>query len=67
MMVSWPCQHSFESFKNENNATNYTRFMCGQMSVLFESGMQVKVNYQTVLMVSILTNFDKGKFVFFIF
>ena len=67
MMVSWPCQHSFESFKNENNATNYTRFLCGQMSVQFEMGTCVKVNYCAVPMIPISTNFDKGKSVFFIF
>ena len=66
-MASWQGRAGFVSSKNENNATIVLKFLCGQMSVQFESGAWVKVNYQTVPMVPISTNFDTGKTIFFTF
>ena len=37
------------------------------MSVQFEMGIWVKVNYRAVPMMPISTNFDKGKSVFFLY
>ena len=58
---------SFYGYKILKTRPLIIAFLCGQMSVQFESGTWVKVNCQEIPMVPISTNFDTGKTVYFTF
>ena len=67
MIASQRRQPVFFTPKMEKTRPLILAFLCGQMSVQFESGTWIKVNCQEIPMVPISTNFDTGKTVYFKF